>query len=163
MSQQLSRQLAKLTIDGNRSKPDPGKRTRRKKRDCCPLALPMPDDRLQVYGFCVPMPWLAAFAIKYLLTPGTADDLDEIQLVRYALSRIRTRTGVKTLTLERGLVDDASPLDDIEPEENIIPVLAVCTNEAHSYNRRPSQMQMELLSKILERSPRWWIEDGPQE
>ncbi|KDQ59540.1 hypothetical protein JAAARDRAFT_192048 [Jaapia argillacea MUCL 33604] len=163
MSHQLSSQLAKLTIDGNSSTPDRSKRTRRKTRDCCPLALPTPYYRVQVYGFCAPTSWLADFANKYLIEPGSADDFNNFELALYALSRIRERTGVKTLTFERGLVDDTSPLDAIVPREHFIPVLAVCSNGAESYYERPSQMQMELLSKIFEQSPRWWIEDGPRD
>ena len=76
---------------------------------------------------------------------------------------LKAHTHIKTLTLHSALVDQTTPVDYIidghRPGEQMVPILSICTSQLSSYRKRPSQAQVDTLSRILGgREPRWWID-----
>ena len=78
---------------------------------------------------------------------------------------MKALTGIKTLDMETALVDPTVPDDTAIPGyedgERMVPIISICTNEHESYQRRPSQAQVDQLSQILGKQPRWWIDYDP--
>ena len=72
---------------------------------------------------------------------------------------LRAQTGITKLGPEKALMNPAYPDDAVlSIGELEIPILSMFTNKPGSYKRRPSQQQIDYLSRILGRKPRWWID-----
>ncbi|KDQ60011.1 hypothetical protein JAAARDRAFT_191445 [Jaapia argillacea MUCL 33604] len=134
----------------------PPKQTRRQPFE---LRLPRPGRRIRLYGYAVPGAWLTDFGVK-CLEPGAREVFHAFPLASYGLRRIKMKTRVK-LTVHFGRIDAKTPPEAVVPGEGFVQILAVCTNERHSYKARPTQKQVDTLTRIFGRSPRWWVDDGP--
>ncbi|KAG0709398.1 hypothetical protein DFH29DRAFT_993541 [Suillus ampliporus] len=53
--------------------------------------------------------------------------------------------------------DDSEVEDEDEDDEFVIVVLSVCSDEPASFNARPTQEQMTLLTNLLGSTPQWWV------
>ena len=121
-----------------------------------------PKGRVCFYGYDVSQDWLVAYAKK---NTKTNDADHRITLLSNGLLIMRALTGIKTLEMETALVDPTAPDDTAilrdEDEEQMVPIISICSNERESYQRRPSQAQVDQLSQILGKQPRWWIDYDP--
>ena len=87
------------------------------------------------------------------------DEYEDSAKVANAVRALRLRTGIKYMKLESGLVDPTMPADTITlPGFREVPLLSIFSNESWSYQSRPSQAQIDDLSQILGKQPRWWID-----
>ena len=76
---------------------------------------------------------------------------------------LRSRTGIKRLELESGLIEPTVAAGTIiikgsRVDESMVPLLAIFSSEQELYQRQPSQAQLDELSQILGKQPRWWID-----
>ena len=87
------------------------------------------------------------------------DQYEDAAKVINAVRALRLRTGIKYMALESGLTDPTMPAGTIIlPGGREVPLLSIFSNEQSSYQRRPSQAQIDDLSQILGKQPRWWID-----
>jgi hypothetical protein len=128
------------------------------------LALPthlQTNGRVCFYGFDVTMEWLIDYARTHW---NDADRYDDLAKVSSVIKLLRKRSRIKSLEYESALVDDTVPTDTVlkpghRPGEHMVPLLTVFNNQKSSYNKRPSQEAMDLLSQIMGgKQPRWWID-----
>jgi hypothetical protein len=121
-----------------------------------------PKGRVCFYGYDVLQDWLVNYAKDNIKTDDTDD---EITLLYTGVRIMRALTGIKTLGMETALVDPTVPDDTVihgyGTEERMVPIISICTTERESYQRRPSQAQVDQLSQILGKRPRWWIDYEP--
>jgi hypothetical protein len=138
-----------LTYILNQIPPEPRRRAK--------IALPThlkANGRFLFYGFDISREWLMDYA-RQNLGEGVHDRLK----VNSAVRALRLRTGIKRLALESGLVDSTLPAGTITiTGGREVPLLSIFSNERWSYERRPSQAQIDELSQILGKQPRWWID-----
>ncbi|KAF8805222.1 hypothetical protein BYT27DRAFT_7243362 [Phlegmacium glaucopus] len=151
MSQSLSQSFSKLTVT-------PAAPTK--------MQLPYPTlsdvhadpkGRACFYGYDISQDWLIEYA-----KANHARGRYSWELMSQVVDILIAKTGIRTLETETALVNPTVPGDTIirgnRPEEPMVPLLAICCNAPKSLRRRPSQAQVDQLSLILGRQPRWWID-----
>ena len=128
-----------------------------------PLALPTefyadPDGRVCFYGYAANQDWLVNYAQTFL--NDFSGQYDSASLIASAVEILRAQTGIAKLSPETALADPAYPNDPVIVSDGDLetPILSMFTNQPASYKRRPSQQQIDHLSRILGRKPRWWID-----
>lgn len=48
--------------------------------------------------------------------------------------------------------------DDEPPEDlDMVQVLAVCSDREDEFERRPTQEQLDFLTKLIGQAPKWWV------
>ena len=122
-----------------------------------------PKGRVCFYGYDVLQDWLVNYA-KANMKNYNVDG--EMGLLCTGVRIMKARTGIKTLGMETALVDPTVPGDTVigyseEERSGMVPIISICTTERESYKRRPSQAQVDQLSQILGKQPRWWIDYDP--
>jgi len=117
-----------------------------------------PKGRVCFYGFDVLQDWLINYAKTNIKDHSQYDWL----LMSAAVHVLIAKTRIRTIDMETAFVNPTVPGDTIiegnRPEEPMVPILSICSNEPELYRRRPSQAQVDQLSHILGRQPRWWID-----
>ena len=116
--------------------------------------------RIYFYGYDITLDWLVDYTKTHWKDHAGKDRL---ALMGVAIQFLKTHTGIHTLTYRSALVDSTAPtnrsIDGHRPGERMVPILSICTSERSSYKKRPSQAQVDALSRIMNgRQPRWWID-----
>ena len=113
--------------------------------------------RFLFYGFDISLEWLIDYA-RQSWGEGV-DQYEHTAKVNNGVRALRLRTGINRMALESGLVDSTLPAGTITiTGGREVPLLSIFSNERSSYERRPSQAQIDELSQILGKQPRWWID-----
>ncbi|KAF8805221.1 hypothetical protein BYT27DRAFT_7169384 [Phlegmacium glaucopus] len=119
-----------------------------------------PKGRICFYGYDISQDWLINYAKTHIRNHARVHY--DWALTSKAVDVLIAQTRIRTLDMETALVNPTAPGDTIipgsRPEEPMVPILAICSNDPESYQRRPSQAQVDQLSHILGRQPRWWID-----
>ena len=92
-----------------------------------------------------------------------SEHFDDLSRASAALKLLRVHSGIKRLAVESALKDDAAPPDTVTipdnlPGENRVPLISIFSDEGSSLRRRPTQEQVDRLSQIMGKQPRWWID-----
>jgi hypothetical protein len=121
---------------------------------------PATDGRVSFYGYDVGMEWLVNYATKHLRWDGQYDDMSKASA---AIQLLMSRSGAKRLEFEAALVDHTVPPDAVtipgnRPGEIRVPLISIFSNERPSFKKRPSQEQVDRLSQIIGKQPRWWVD-----
>ena len=129
------------------------------------MKLPLPtnlhtDGHICFYGYAMTTDWFIKF---YKTHWEDRPNFDALSHMSATFQYLKAHTHIKTLTFHSALVDQTTPVDYIidghRPGEQMVPILSICTSERSSYRKRPSQAQVDTLSRILGgREPRWWID-----
>ena len=129
------------------------------------MRLPLPpletDGRVCFYGFAVTTEWLVDYANTHW---NNAGQYDKFAKVSTAIKLLRRESSIQGLQFEAALVDRTVPPETIlipghRSGELMVPLLAICSNEAPSYKKRPSQAQVAQLSELMGgKQPRWWVD-----
>lgn len=83
------------------------------------------------------------------------------------LKLLRMHSGINLLEVETALKDDRTPSNaelilGSRPGEMRHTIISIFCNEGPSFKKRPSQEQVDRLSEILGKQPRWWVDsDDP--
>ena len=98
------------------------------------------------------MDWLVDFATRHWVKK--ADEFDRIEKIQSALLLLSVQTGIQSIVLESALVDPAAPADTIiiprfRVNEPRVRLLSNFTDEQWSYQRRPSQAQVDQFFQRL--------------
>jgi hypothetical protein len=126
------------------------------------IALPNPakDGRVCFYGYDVSMEYL----IDYATTHWCWDHMDKGDLSKISggVKLLGFHSGIKQLKLESGIKDRAAPANTAtipgRPGEVRVTVMSIFSDEGPSYRTRPTQEQVDRLSGILGKQPRWWLD-----
>jgi hypothetical protein len=123
-----------------------------------------PNGAVCFYGYDVLSAWLINYARAYLQKDFAAYDNTAIMIV--AANILQIQTGIKTLELKIACVDPDpnASRDTIVPsgkqaEQWMVPVLSICTTGPGSYRNRPKQSQVDQLSEIVGKQPKWWVKN----
>ena len=125
-------------------------------------------DRIMFYGFRTTEDWLIDYAITHRAAYGVHVTESPIMNLRYALNILHRQTGIYQLRLKTVLPENKpvppapqanqriGPLPEAEP-----PIVVVCSTFGSSFHKRPSQVKVDHLKKILDGGePQWWINDS---
>ena len=109
------------------------------------------------------MEWLIDYATRNWLWDPNDPDYDDLSKISGALTVLSFQTGIKRLLLESAFKDQSAPsnaatIPGYKPGEVRVPVLSIFSDEVSSFRRRPSQEQVDRLSEIMGKQPRWWID-----
>lgn len=135
------------------------------------VALPKPaaDGRVCFYGYAVSTEWLIDFATTHWSNAhwGGIEKYDDVAKATAAIHLLTAYVGIKSLTYECAFKDHTAPLDVVaipgRPGEVRLRILSNFSNEVSSFKRRPSQEQVDRLSQIMGKQPRWWVDyDDPR-
>jgi hypothetical protein len=110
------------------------------------------------------MEWLVDYATRNWRVeswdPIDSPRYDDISKASAAMVLLKFHTGIKHLGIESAIKDHEAPSDTVtvpgRPGE--VPIISIFTDEGPSYKRRPSQEQVDRLSRILGKQPRWWVD-----
>jgi hypothetical protein len=97
-----------------------------------------------------------------------AKEQDKLAKASIGAQLLKIHTGINGLHFESALVDPTAPPGIVtipggRPGEPCVRVLSVFSNEDTSYESRPSQEQVNRLSQIMGKQPRWWVDyDDPR-
>ncbi|RDB18548.1 hypothetical protein Hypma_000262 [Hypsizygus marmoreus] len=133
------------------------------------LTLPVPSiitpGKRLYYGFDVTEEWLLSYAKEhwrkfYPYGYGRADDG---ALATSGIRMLRVMSGVENLTFAMGMPNETSAEHGTEtqgfgPERDMVTLLAVCSSRRASYDRRPTQEELERLEAVIGWPARWWID-----
>src|ERR1700729_2449483 len=130
------------------------------------MKLPLPkhletNGRVCFYGFAVTTEWLVDYAKVHW---NNADRYDDFAKVSATIKLLRRGSHIKALQFEAALVDPTVPPGTVlkpghRTGEFMVPLVAICSNEAPSYKKRPSQAEVDLLLEIMGgKQPRWWVD-----
>ncbi|KAG1737110.1 uncharacterized protein EDB91DRAFT_1141104 [Suillus paluster] len=143
------------------------------------LVRPKRQSHLQFYGYAVSREWLIQFAEQNWpadeLPDRNAKDYEDIAATRAYkliadLSSICS-LGRKTCFNPKGgsvppywiAVYDGDYDDELDDEElmniqiDTVVVLSVCSDEEDSFEERPTQGQMDFMTKLIGHGPQWWM------
>jgi hypothetical protein len=108
------------------------------------------------YGYNVSTDWLATYSES---NGRTSKDIGT--LVGAVIHLLKVHSGICTLEYHLALVDSSFSTDrSIEghqPGELMVLILSVYTCQHFSYRKRPSQVQVDHLTQIMGRQPRWYL------
>jgi hypothetical protein len=107
------------------------------------------------------MEWLVDYANKYWRSIHI--DHDDCSRCIKALGFLTEHSGVDSLSLATAFKDPAAPLDTVtieghRPGEVRVFLVKNFSNEPASFNGRPSQENVDRLSQIMGKQPRWWVD-----
>lgn len=133
------------------------------------IALPnlTTDGRVCYYGYDVEVEWLANYATKHWRW-GPLECYDIMSRASGAIQLLRRHSGIKRLSFESALRDPSAPSNTVtisgyRPGEIRVPLISIFSDEGPSFRKRPSQEQVDRLSEIMGKQPRWWIDyDDPR-
>ena len=105
--------------------------------------------------------WLVDYAKVHW---NNADRYDDFAKVSATIKLLRRGSHIKALQFEVALVDPTVPPGTVlkpghRSGEFMVPLVAICSNEAPSYKKRPSQAEVDLLLEMMGgKQPRWWVD-----
>jgi hypothetical protein len=127
------------------------------------------DGRVCFYGYNFSIEWLIEYATTHWRWgPIDSGGYDDISKITGGLNLLRMHSGIKRLKLESGIKDHAAPantttIPGYRPGEVRVTVMSIFSDEGPSFRRRPSQENVDRLSEIMGKQPRWWVDyDDPQ-
>ena len=123
------------------------------------------DGRVSFYGYDVSVEWLVAYSTaNWLWEWGPLDrNVDDLSRATAAMKLLRMNTRIAGLRFESALKEpgvDAvtTPGSKGLPGDVRVPLISIFSDERPSYRKRPSQEQVDLLSEIIGKQPRWWAD-----
>ena len=127
------------------------------------------DGRICFYGYDFEMPWLIEYATAHWCwCPIDSEFYDDFSKISGGLRLLKMHSGIKRLMFEAALKDDTVPSDVVtipgnRPGEVRVPIISIFSDEGPSYRKRPSKEQVDRLSEIMGKQPRWWVDyEGPE-
>ena len=135
------------------------------------IALPnlTTDGRVCYYGYDVSVEWLVEYATRHWRwDPVDSEYYDDLSKATRAMKLLRKHSGIKRLAFESALKDHTVPSDAVtipgyRPGEIRVPLISIFSDEGPSFKKRPSQEQVDRLSEIIGKQPRWWVDyDDPR-
>ncbi|KAH7906781.1 hypothetical protein BJ138DRAFT_1182871 [Hygrophoropsis aurantiaca] len=108
-----------------------------------------------IYGYDVSQEWVTKTVLQ--LRPEIGHSVDPNTLKHMPTWFLRGILKMQTLDPVYGLQSqDISIPEDCVGKEIPVHVLAVCRDKEQSFRSRPSQEQVDKLTKLVGRPPRWW-------
>jgi hypothetical protein len=129
------------------------------------MKLPLPIDletngQVCFYGFAMTMEWLVDYAKAHW---NNADRYGDFARVSAMIKLLRRGSHIKALQFKAALIDPTVPPGTVlkpghQSGEFMVLLVAICSNEAPSYKKRPSQAEVDLLLEMMGgKQPRWLI------
>ncbi|RDB18549.1 hypothetical protein Hypma_000261 [Hypsizygus marmoreus] len=134
-----------------------------------PMHLPVPSmltpGRRLYFGFDVTDEFLKDYARKYWMDfhKFTCENADGDTLLLTAMTMLRFKTGVRNLSIAMGMPDSTSAAHGTNTpwhgtENDMVPLLAVCSSRLESYQRRPTREAFMRLEAAVGWPAQWWID-----
>ncbi|OAX34276.1 hypothetical protein K503DRAFT_869020 [Rhizopogon vinicolor AM-OR11-026] len=142
----------------------------RRGQDPFKFARPAPQPRVQFYGYALPPKWLVKFAEQNCpeLLPNRNDRKYDLisaargfevlqgwlcisSLDRQCCFNPKWRNSVPPEWFESVYQEDAP--EDLET----VAVLTVCSDREYEFKRRPTQVQLDFLTRLFGKAPKWWV------
>lgn len=129
-----------------------------------PRPLTEPLTRKFFFGYYIDSDILVSYASQYILEDHLSI-WDSTNLWLLAMEMLGQEAGLRSdPQAELVIVDEdaewevgfESPSRVTEEVGTICAIMAICSNERWSLNRRPTQGQVDVISKALMQKPRWW-------
>ncbi|OAX34278.1 hypothetical protein K503DRAFT_869021 [Rhizopogon vinicolor AM-OR11-026] len=133
------------------------------------LTRPKPQPRVQFYGYAISPYWLLEFAVQNCpdLLPDPKDKSYEYTAMQRGYELLRDWLCIYSLDRQYCFNPKGSSVppewiegvNDDEPPEDLemVDVLAVCSDREDEFERRPTQEQLDFLTKLIGYSPKWWV------
>jgi hypothetical protein len=124
------------------------------------LTLPAPRRYRQMYGYCVSEKWLHETVLDFLATLHPELHPREARSNAYsnACYNFKKKFGISSL----GTGASFLPPGQVIPAEcmcdRYVYVFYICTDQPSNYRWRPTQKQVDELSKLVGREPKWWVD-----
>jgi len=133
-----------------------------------PLTRPSVNTRGRIMYFWIETDteWVSNYSEAHRAAYGFSDD-GIIHNCRHGIWILGQETGIKPLEVTRG-----NPINTVvdpstgEKREEIVKlnggggvnIIVVCNSQDRSFNRRPTQAQMDLLQETMDgKKPQWWV------
>ena len=105
------------------------------------------------------MEWLVAYGTAHR---SWGPEFDDLSKASGAMKLLRKHSGIKGLKFETGIKDpniDAITMPGSRGNGEIcVPLISIFSDEGPSIKKRPSQEQVDRLSEIMGKQPRWWAD-----
>lgn len=128
-----------------------------------PLELPHNHNasaRAFYYGYSVTDETMCQYLSPRVGTFIDKSEVDTMHITDATALCLQRETGIRTpLHFKTALVDSTNQhLPRWEDPTPRIPIISVTSNYSLEYDKRPSQEQMEKLTKLLGKEPQWWLD-----
>jgi len=83
-------------------------------------------------------------------------EVAELHLVQATLLCLTRETGIRTLGFHTAQPEHSSSGVMTWDNPPRVPIITICSNRADDFQQRPTQKQMDHITKLLDTDPRWW-------
>ncbi|KAG2346915.1 hypothetical protein BDR05DRAFT_945862 [Suillus weaverae] len=127
------------------------------------ITLPPPQRNAQMYGYHISQKWLDETAFFFLakLHPDISETKARTNAQANPSYSFRKTFHIQSITTSYAIL----PPGQIVPAECIVNgavlVLYIFNDQSESYRRRPTQKQVDELTRFMGREPQWWVDVLP--
>ncbi|KAG1885201.1 hypothetical protein F4604DRAFT_1730231 [Suillus subluteus] len=132
------------------------------KRQRINVTLPPPKRNCQVYGYCVSKKWFCDTALSFLVKVHRDRPAQEARSNAQvdSIYGIARHFGIYSM----GVGEATLPPGQIVPVEcmdgKLVNVLYIFSDRPDNYRQRPTQKQVDELTKFVGREPQWWVDSS---
>jgi hypothetical protein len=116
--------------------------------------------RKQYFGYNVSDEWMYSYLNSHLGAEISTEEVMEHHIAEATVLCLSRETKVDNLEFHTAALDATTNGVAIWENPDRIPIITVCSDRDESYENRPSQRQINHLTKILGTMPRWWRNSG---
>lgn len=127
-----------------------------------PYRTPATKDHRLFYGFAVSSEWLVAYCERnvHRINNYNAENLESTKIY-LAIKLLRASSGLGNVTIQVAFCHALGSLELEHWRLRSVPVVTVCSSIRSSYERRPSQAQLDKLQSIIQTAPDWYVDVKP--
>ena len=120
------------------------------------------------YGIETSEAWLIEYTKTHRKSHGLSVSMSVILNLSEALQLLQRHSGVHTLRIKTVLPEN-SPIPPARKDAQQSlprlkcgkPIISLCSSDSRSFQKRPSQVQVDTLKQIMGgKEPKWWVDDA---
>ncbi|KAF8054993.1 hypothetical protein FPV67DRAFT_1750519 [Lyophyllum atratum] len=168
MSSQIPSLTQSIEAMSLQQPPNPTKATNTASQDQIhlpvPYRTPAAKDHRILYGFAVSTEWLVSYCEQnaHRINGYGLDPVSLGTKTYLAMKLLRASSRLRNLTIEGVICNARDPSLELERSPGrCVPIVCVCSSMRSSYERRPTQAQMDKLRRIIQQEPDWYVDVNP--
>ncbi|KAG1871720.1 hypothetical protein DFJ58DRAFT_890284 [Suillus subalutaceus] len=137
--------------------------TKRFKRKRINITLPPPQRNRQMYGYYVSEKWLYDTARSFLaeLHPDFSETMARTNAHADPSYSFQKTFHIHSLSTSLAILPPGQIVPVECMEDDAVCVLYIFSDQPDSYHQRPTQKQVDELTKFMGREPQWWVDVMP--
>ncbi|KAF8067874.1 hypothetical protein FPV67DRAFT_1669749 [Lyophyllum atratum] len=115
-----------------------------------------------LYGFEVSDEWLFEYCEQNAHRIRDYDPTrDSMYKIFLAIKLLAAASKIRNLTIETSLYRVSEPSLVLGGDDGCVTIVCVCSSVKSSYERRPTEAQLDKLRSIMKKEPDWFVDANP--